>query len=329
MSRPNWKKSFRRMPDPIRQKVSKIPGDKVMVACVMRIPASVLGSGTYTHLGMSMKGDAPVFPNRIMPQPRFGSFSLRNAQGEEIVRKDLPMVTKTFSVDAPNWGDWSYGSHEVSWDREVYQREFVAPKELEISAELLTTEPGGDPVFVFRFRVEEVLDKRVADFETALFSNLNLLQENTGAADVFAADADPTAYLKTISVYWEILPPGERTEMLAHILRNFREPSKELREKLLDRYTFLERLKPVAYVSGTSGFQRYFGAQFADNLVVFENLEYGNAIYVMFDDWEDLSKLSRLELLRDRRGAGFERIIHRKGWKDVLKTVIEARLVPA
>ncbi len=329
MSRPNWKRSFRKIPDPILKRVSKIPGDQIMVACVKKISASALGSGTYKHLGMSIQGDRPVFPNRIMPEPTFGTFSLRNAQGQEIVRRDLPMVTKTFSVETPNWGDWSNGSHEVYWDRDVYQREFIAPKELEIFIELLTTEPGDSPVFLFGFRVEEVLDKQAADFEVNLFSNLNLLQENTGAADVFAADADSTAYLKTISVYWEILPPGERSEMLAHILSKFREPSKELREKLLDRYTFLEKLKPVAYISGTSGFQRYFGAQFADNLVVFENLEYGNAIYVMFDNWEELSKLSRLELLKNRRGAGFERIVHRTGWKDALETLIRPRLAAA
>src|SRR5271157_968643 len=255
MIKPNWKKSFRRMPDPIRQKVSKMAGDKVMAACVKRIPASVLGSGTYEHLGVSMNGNSPAVPSRVMPQPKFGPYSLRNAQGQEIVRKDLPMITKTYSVDAPNWGDWSSGSHEVSWDRDVYQREFVAPKELEVSIELLATEPAEDPVFVCRFRVEEILDRRAADFGDALLSNLNLLQENTGAADVFAADADPTEYLKTISVYWEILPPGERSEMLAYILRKFREPSNALKEKLLDRYSSLEKLKPVAYISGTSGFQ--------------------------------------------------------------------------
>jgi len=88
------------------------------------------------------------------------------------------MVTKTFSAETPNWGDWSNGSHEISWDRDVYQRDFIPPKELEISIELLTTEPGESPVFVFRFRVEEVLNKKAADFEASLFSNLNLLQEN-------------------------------------------------------------------------------------------------------------------------------------------------------
>ena len=127
---------------------------------------------------------------------------------------------------------------------------------------------------------------------------------------------------KHISVYWEILPPGERTETLARILSKFRAPSEAVKKKLLERYAFLEKLKPVAYISGTSGFQRYFGAKFGDNLVVFENIEYGNAVYIMFEKWEELSKLSRIELLRSRRSAGFQRVVHPAGWQDIVASVV-------
>jgi len=321
-----WKKGFRRVPDPIRKRLAGLTGDRIVVACVRRIRASALASGRYRHLGLSIDGGGPVFPERVMPDLAFGRASRRNAQGQEIVRKDLPMVSKTFSAEAPNWGDWGNGSHDVYWDRDVYQRDFTPPKELEISVALLAAEPGDDPVFVFRFRIEEVLDRNAGGFEAELLGNLNLLQENTGAADVFAADADSAAYLGTISVSWEILPPGELGEMLARVLSKFRDPNKQLREKLLDRLNFLETLKPIAYISGTSGFQRYFGAKLAENVVVFENLDYGNAIYVMFEDWEELSKRSRLDLLRNRgKVARFERVVHRKGWKDALLEIIGPR----
>ena len=81
MSRPNWQKSFRRVPDAILARVSKIPGDEVMVSCVKKVSASELGSGTYGHLGMSIQGDHPVFPSRIVPEPTFGTYSLRNVAG--------------------------------------------------------------------------------------------------------------------------------------------------------------------------------------------------------------------------------------------------------
>jgi hypothetical protein len=133
--------------------------------------------------------------------------------GREIVRKDLPMVTKTFSAEVPNYGDWSNGSHDMSWDHDVYQRDFVPPLESELSIALLQTEgQDADLRFVFRFRVEQVLDKTGDDFEEQLLTQLNLLQENVGAVDVFRNEADAGEYLKSISVDWEILPPGQRTE---------------------------------------------------------------------------------------------------------------------
>jgi hypothetical protein len=92
------------------------------------------------------------------------------------------------------------------------------------------------------------------------------------------------------------------------------ENNPRLREAVRDRHGFLETLRPQDYVVGTDSFHRYFGARYADDLIAFENLEYGNALYIMFDDWRELSRRSRMELLASRDGR-FERIIHRNGWK--------------
>ncbi|MFB7031234.1 MULTISPECIES: hypothetical protein, partial [unclassified Streptomyces] len=80
----------------------------------------------------------------------------------------------------------------------------------------------------------------------------------------------------------------------------------------------------TSLIYGTSGFQRYLGAQFASNLVVFENVRYGNALYVMYERWEDLSKKSRLELLSGP-ARGFERILHRQGWEGKLRYAVNSR----
>jgi hypothetical protein len=323
-NRPQWQKNFRKTPETIERKLKRLGSERIVVASAKNIRASELRAGLYSHLELGIDGDTPVIPERVVPAPMTGKYSLWNVEGREIVRRDLPMVTQTFVVETPNFGDWTYGSHEVYIPRDVYQRDFVAPKGLEISMHLLGTEAGEDSTFIIRFRVEHILSTASEDFQADLFAALNLLQENIGQVDVFTADADASEYLKTIRVYWEILPPGERTETITRILSKFREPSDELRSKLAERYALLERLKPIAYISGTSGFHRYFGAQFAENLVVFENLEYGNAIYAMFDNWEELSKLSRLELLNSRRGD-FERIVHRSGWETRLIELVRER----
>jgi hypothetical protein len=78
----------------------------------------------------------------------------------------------------------------------------------------------------------------------------------------------------------------------------------------------------LSLIIGRSGFARYFGALVADDLVVFENIEYGNAIYVMFEDWRETSQRDRLDLLRSG-GAGFERIVHRPGWEGRMRKVVD------
>jgi hypothetical protein len=180
----------------------------------------------------------------------------------------------------------------------------------------LLREDGDDeePRHVFKFQVNAVLRPGSEGFDADLLYALNLLQENVGAVGIFTVDSTREDYLKTITVGWEILPPGERDDIIVKMLGRMRNPSDEAKERIAERYDVLASLKPTAYISGTSGFQRYFGAKFAENLVVFENLEYGNAIYVMFDDWEHVSQQSRLQLLKGD-DSKFVRIVHAKGWK--------------
>ena len=62
---------------------------------------------------------------------------------------------------------------------------------------------------------------------------------------------------------------------------------------------------------------------FADDLVVFENIDYGNAIYVMYEDWQELSQKSRVELRASQ--DNFTRIQHTKHWKYRLRAEIKKR----
>ena len=81
------------------------------------------------------------------------------------------------------------------------------------------------------------------------------------------------------------------------------------------------RINPKNIIKGTSGFQRYFGALFTKNLVVFENISYGNAIYVMYNDWETLSKKAGWN-----KSLSYERKIHNKNWKRILYKLLNSKL---
>jgi hypothetical protein len=321
MTRP---KNLRKIPKDLIDKVRAFKKDGIVAAFVGKIPAAALRRGDFAHLTIQLGGPKPTFPERIVPRFDQGKYSKMNVEGEIIVRDDLPLERHHHTVQAPDWR--GSGTHPVQLPHRAYPREHIPPYENEITIELLGQEGDGEEaVYVFKFVVSEVMDRSKKNFRERLFFNLNLLTENVGAADVFQSDASFEDYMKTLYVHWELLPPGERDANIAKILEHVPD-TPEVRERIKDRYDFLEKLGPENFIQGLGGFERYFGAKFSDRLVVFENMEYGNAIYAMFTRWEEQSKKTRQQLLASgRAGEDFVRIPHTKGWKARVKETVEAR----
>jgi len=182
----------------------------------------------------------------------------------------------------------------------------------------------GLPAYIIAFQVHEVFDKKDNNFNDHLLENLNLLQESVGACGVEPASMALAEYVKSLNVSWEILPPGTLGETMERVFRG-KTPTPQEKDVTTERYNFFQTLKPKSLVFGQSGFRRYFGALLDDDMVVFENIEYGNAIYILFDNWEDLSKLSRIDLLSGKFSTAFERVIHTSGWKEKVKIIIADR----
>lgn len=162
------------------------------------------------------------------------------------------------------------------------------------------------------------------DFKDRLLENLNILQENVGACGIEPATMALSDYVKSLHVSWELLPPGTREDVIDRIFRG-KQPTPQEKKVVGERYDFFMSLNPKQLVFGNSGFRRYFGALIEDNLVVFENVQYGNAIYVLFDNWEELSKRSRIDLIKGKYGNDFERVVHSPGWKDQVRTIVAAK----
>lgn len=306
------------IPQRILARLKTFDQDDVVAGCAKHLrPGDVK---RYKHLGLRLKDGELVLAPPVVPPPSSGRYSRANVEGKVVVRRDLPMIKKTFSWETPNYGDWSKGSHTSSVTRDVYQRDLIPPKEVELSATLIESRPDG---FLVKFAVEQVLNRRSPDFKKELLYNLNILQENVGAVDVFPSAATLAQYAQTVRVDWEILPPGTVDEVLKQMLAGKRPIAPDKRELMEKRLEIMARLEPEAYIAGTSGFLRYFGAKFGEDFVVFENVNYGNAIYVMYENWEVLSQRSRIDLLKGPRDD-FERIEHRKGWEKKLKSLLES-----
>uniref|UniRef100_UPI0025A02B5E hypothetical protein n=1 Tax=Klebsiella pneumoniae TaxID=573 RepID=UPI0025A02B5E len=252
-----------------------------------------------------------VFWNLIGPDPR--NLNQRVSLG----RNHLLILTY------PNWGDSSNGTHTVRLPHDKYPRDIIPPKLIAIE---INHKKSSDSYFIFNFRATRILEKNSNKFDDELLFDLNLLQENLGKCGVENADKPISTYADTLIVSWDIFPPGSKEEILARIFKgkNITDDKKAVAE---NRYEFFMSLEPKKIVTGNSTFSNYIGAMLEDDLVVFENIEYGNAIYILYDDWDEISKLSRIDLLSGRAGSNFDRIIHSGNWKEeVRKKVATGRL---
>lgn len=318
------------MPDIFRVKIEGSNSNLFVASTTLEATKSEILSGRYIDLGLSISEQGQlVVIGEVYPVAEKGRYSKRNRDGYFTTRKDLPKISKTFYCgERPIFGDYSKGTFSLNVTKLVYQKDFTPPADLTMSLELIKTYPSNNEEnYVFKLSVNNILDKRRDSFYIDLLFCANILQENIFQSDVFESQANSAEYLRTLRIGWELLPFGD-ADLLDSIFGGSSGGRLTDGQKttIQERYNYLESLGPIAWIKGVSGMRRYFGAKFADNLVVLENMDYGNAIYIMFDNWEQLSQLSRTELLQ-RSNKDFERIKHNgTGWRTKLKMIIDSKL---
>lgn len=313
------KKNIRVIPKSIQKKLNSL--DKTIVAGTsVEYTENQLKDGALEHLGIYLSDGEVQYEKLTIPDPLQGKYSQKNVFGEEIIRKDLPKEIHYSEIESPNWGDSSNGTHTVRLPYEKYPRDIIPPKLIAIEINHKKTLGLN---FSFSFRATRILDKSSKEFENDLLYDLNLLQENIGKCGVENANKPLSTYADTLIVSWEIFPPGSKEETLTRIFRGKKISSENIKTAE-NRYDFFMSLTPNKIITGNSSFSNYIGAMIEDNLVVFENIEYGNAIYILYDDWDEISQLSRIDLLSGRSGKRFDRVVHIGNWKDEVRKKIEA-----
>ncbi len=313
------KKNFIKVPDSLLVKAKKLKEDNIVVFGIIKANKSDIITGEYLHLSLSIKDGKVQFKGNFIPNKEQGKYSDWNINGREIKRIDLPKETFYIYVEAPNWGDSYNGTHTVAFQKERYPVEFISPRLSSIKIELLTENKDD---YIFRFVLSEVLNRNDKNFISRLLYCINLMQENVGMADIVESTVTAEDYIHTHTISWEILPPGEKEKFITRLFtgRQFTPEEKKTTE---ERYDFFMKLKPKEMIIGVNNFQRYFGAKIDENLILFENTDYGNALYIMYENWEELSKKSRIELLSGRYGRDFDRVVHSGDWKEKTKAILK------
>jgi hypothetical protein len=310
---------FRRIPNYIEQEHLKIKSQHVVVAAIINASKAELNRGTYYKFGIRMNEGNVVVPEIITPDRLHGLYARHNRNGIVRVLKDLPKVTKTIWWESPNFGDPDKGYHSNYRDILVYQRRLEPPRDWEIGFSLIKET---EDFVQIKAQIQTILDKEDADFKKDLFFAINLLQEQFHDCHVFDASMADEEIAQITTVGWEIFPPGTMDRAMAVILHRMHNTTTQRQHEIQSRAQTLECLHPTGYIVGSGMNSHYFGAKFGENIVAFENADYGNAIYILFDNWEEISRMSRIDILK-RHEQDFIRIVHKKGWEKKLKHYID------
>jgi len=303
-----WRKSFRSLPPQITSQLNRPNAENIKVLAGKLIDPQDVADGVYAHLNLTAEKLVVGESWEIIPVPRMGTRSKRNVEGWTHIRKDLPKHTKYFYHDIAIYGDAARnGWATAAIPREVYERDEYPPYLFHI--EINVQEQSQDGKFGLVFSVDEIFLAGSAGFIDDLLFAVNFLQENTGVSGVVAAENPDFVFSSELN--WELFPPGDIDEVTTALSSGNRAVAVDV---VRERLELFEQFEPTEYLRGLGGNDYYIGAKYADDLVVFENLKYGNALYALYQDWEELSQQPRSDLLR-LQSSQLDRIIHTEGWE--------------
>ncbi len=255
----------------------------------------------------------PAPGDRILPGS-MGRHTSFNANGRNVIRKDLPKVPESY-MSWRTWKDWHGNPHSGVQHRtiDVYQRQHIpAPFEY-----LTVVENRGNLFLSSRLlSVDEHTEEEIVHL-------LNVFLEIFHSLSIFSEDWHDDSKLRIRKLHWKILPQGDYPfERAKPALKSFLEALDDSTRIVVEhRIEHITQHNPDFVAIGTGGFSDYvvFGFK-GRNQYVFESPNLGNATYVFRDDWEKISQFSKKQILDgDMQEA---RIVHNHSWTRTIRNAL-------
>ncbi len=255
---------------------------------------------------------------KVLPKA-IGKYTLRNSEGYFIIRKDLEKET-AYRQGEWRWNQWAgrgiveehYRIVDIPYYR--YPRERVLP----YSEQLEIANQKNEKIILTR---ELVFNK---EHENLIIHIINMFLECFGKCQILNSNLHPIIKSKEKLLNWEILPPGKhpwekvRTD-IEKINRNIPKGVQPIINKRLELITTFE---PDLLAYGKNGFNGYYIFGFTKNdIYILESNKRYNATYILGKQWEELSKLTKAELLSDNLHK--ERFIHKSDWEKNIKNLFK------
>lgn len=266
--------------------------------------------------------DNPKPGDTILPPPSFGPVTRYNAEGKVIVHRDQPKETAYRQIEW-HWEQWAgywgteHHSKIVDVPYERYPRTLVPPPSVELSVR--KNKEGN----LFLVAPTLKINKKEPG---ELIHEINILLEIFGYCQIFTEKLIKLVTARMIRVNWRILPPGQWPwkKIEKEVDPIVKKAKKQNQIVIKHRLTTITKYIPEFVAIGKGGFTGYLIFGFPQkNLYVLESVYTGNATYVFEENWEELSKLTKAEILTGKLQK--DRIIHREGWDRKINELLKKR----
>lgn len=241
-----------------------------------------------------------------------GNVSNFNRIGETVVDKTK---SKIYQYRTGTTTDWHGNKHTSSIRYKGYPKiEIPAPR-----VKMSISNDGNERILISP-KFENIGDKNEIVKHT-----INLFLEIFGECIILNESFQPIiSNVKKLS--WKILPKGEQIwknveKHIEEIIAS-KNLSDEVKQEIFSRIQLLTNSKKDFVAYGEEGFKGYLIFGFENKAIfICESVYIDNATYVFGNDWEELSKMTKSEILKGNRHK--EKIIHNKSWISRINELIK------
>jgi hypothetical protein len=291
-----------------------VPVEANVVVGLAGLPAHAkalgrLGFSSQLHLGET-----------VLPAADLGRTSEFNAEGKEVPDKTKPMETAYRTVE------WHWEEFRGRYDRvqqskfvdvpyQRYPRIRIPPPSVELT--LRETQDGETVVTARPMRYDPKKPE-------LLLHTINLFLEIFGECAILDERLSRATAPATVLLNWRVLPPGQYPwskvkPLVTDLIRQAPEGNRPI---ITARLESISAYGPEFVAVGTAGFHGYLVFGFPKKrLFVLEAIQVGNATYVFDKNWQQLSQLSKAEILD--RGLQKHRIVHLLPWFSTIRDLLK------
>jgi hypothetical protein len=253
----------------------------------------------------------------VLPSAHLGQTAAFNAEGRVEVHDDQPKETVYRSVE------WTHDQWNGPYTQTVteiierpykrYPRSFIDPP----SVELTIRRAGDGTLFVC------APERIVGQNDVELVHDVNLILDVVNECEILSHNLVTPIGGNLRRLNWDVLPRGHYpwNELQPRIRPTIERLSDNAKPVIEHRLEIVSSYPHDFVAIGQAGFAGYVVFGFpALGIYVLECVHEGNATYVFGQDWQELSQLTKADILSEN--MQLHRLIHTQNWKFRLGAVM-------